>query len=323
MKAFIINENDAGQRLDRFVKKVAPTLPVSLLQRYIRIKRIKVNNKRAENGTVLALGDTVLLYINDEFFPPDEGSAFAFLAAQQKLAVIYEDENILLADKEPGLVVHEDDAGERDTLIARIQRYLYEKKEYNPAAENSFAPALCNRIDRNTGGIVIAAKNAATLRVVNTLIRDRLIEKYYLCVVHGHLSPQSGTIKSYLLKDETQNRVEVFSSPRPGAKTAITKYRTVKQNARFSLLEIELLTGRTHQIRAQISSIGHPLLGDTKYGTAQQNKGTGFKFQALYAYRLKFSAGDKAEHLQYLNGRLFEVRDVPFLSLFSQAEKID
>lgn len=316
MRSFIINENDAGQRLDRFVKKVAPPLPSSLLQRYIRIKRIKVNNKRAENATILMRGDTVDLYVNDEFFPPEESSAFSFLAAQQKLSIVYEDENILLVDKEPGLVVHEDDTGERDTLIARIQRYLYEKKEYNPTAENTFAPALCNRIDRNTGGIVIAAKNAATLRVVNALIHDRLIEKYYLCVIHGNISPKNGTIKSYLLKDEAQNRVEVFSVPKPGAKTAVTNYRTIKQNERYSLLEIELLTGRTHQIRAQLSSLGHPLLGDTKYGTAKQNKGTGFKFQALYAYRLKFCADEQAEHLQYLNNRLFEVQNISFLSIF-------
>lgn len=316
MKSFIINENDAGQRLDRFVKKVAPTLPSSLLQRYIRIKRIKVNKKRAENASMLVTGDIVELYINDEFFPPDKDSAFSFLAAQQKLTVVYEDENILLADKEPGLVVHEDDAGERDTLIARIQRYLYEKKEYDPNAENSFAPALCNRIDRNTGGIVIAAKNAATLRVINTLIRDRLIEKYYLCVVHGRISPKSGTLKNYLLKDEQQNRVLVFSAPRPQAKTAVTKYRMLKCNDRYSLLEVQLMTGRTHQIRAQMSNIGYPLLGDTKYGTAKQNKGTGFKFQALYSYRLKFCAGETAEHLQYLNGKLFEAKNIAFLSLF-------
>lgn len=316
MKEFLINENDAGQRLDRFIKKAAPLLPPSLMQRYIRIKRIKVNGKRAENAYMLALGDTVQLYINDEFFPPESDSKLSFMAARGKLNIVYEDENILLADKEPGLVVHEDESGDTDTLIGRIQRYLYEKKEYDPDAENSFAPALCNRIDRNTGGIVIAAKNAASLRVLNELIKERLIDKFYLCVIHGKVTPSSGTYKSFMLKDERQKMVRVFDAPKPGAKTAITKYKTLKTNDRFSLMEIELLTGRFHQIRAQFAYVGHPLLGDTKYGTAKQNKDTGFKFQALYSYKLRFSAGEKAEHLAYLNGKEFLVKDVPFLSLF-------
>jgi len=316
MKEFLINENDAGQRLDRFVKKVAPSLPSSLLQRYIRIKRIKINGKRGENASLLQCGDSVQMYINDEFFPPEEGSATDFMAAKNYLNIVYEDENILLVDKEPGLVVHEDDTGERDTLIARIQRYLYEKKEYDPKAENSFAPALCNRIDRNTGGIVIAAKNAASLRVMNELIKERLIDKYYLCVVHGSITAKSGSLKNFLLKDEKENLVKVFDSPRPGAKTAVLNYKTLDRNDRFSLLEVELLTGRTHQIRAQFSHLGHPLLGDTKYGTAKQNKGTGYRFQALYSYKLRFSAGEKAEHLSYLNGKEFSVKNVPFLSFF-------
>ena len=316
MKTFYINQNDAGQRLDRFVKKAAPALPASLMQRYIRIKRIKVNKKRAENAQMLQIGDVVEMYINDEFFPPEEANELEFLLAGDRLNIVYEDENILLADKEPGLVVHEDDGGERDTLINRIQKYLYNKKEYIPEQENSFAPALCNRIDRNTGGIVIAAKNAASLRVMNQLIKERLIEKNYLCVVHGKVNPPQGTLKSYMLKLEEQNIVKVFDKPYPNAKTAITKYKTLKSNERFSLLEIDLLTGRTHQIRAQMSHIGNPLLGDTKYGTAKQNKGTGYKFQALYSYKLTFSAGDAAEHLNYLNGRSFTVKNVPFLSLF-------
>ena len=316
MKEFLINQNDAGQRLDRFVKKVAPLLTTSLLQKYIRIKRIKINGKRGENASVLQLGDKVQMYINDEFFPPEEGSSTEFMAAKGSLNIVYEDENILLVDKEPGVVVHEDDSGERDTLIARIQRYLYEKKEYDPEAENSFAPALCNRIDRNTGGIVIAAKNAASLRVMNELIKERLLDKFYLCVVHGKVASKSGSLKNFLLKDESQNIVRVFDSPRPGAKTAILNYKTLDCNDRFSLIEVELLTGRTHQIRAQFSHIGHPLLGDTKYGTAKQNKGTGYKFQALYSYKLTFSAGEKAEHLSYLNGKTFTVKNVPFVSLF-------
>ncbi len=316
MKEFLINQNDAGQRLDRFVKKVAPSLPSSLLQRYIRIKRIKINGKRGENASVLQPGDMVQMYINDEFFPPEEGSSTEFMAAKGSLNIVYEDENIMLVDKEPGLVVHEDETGDRDTLIARIQRYLYEKKEYDPEAENSFAPALCNRIDRNTGGIVIAAKNAASLRVMNELIKERLIDKYYLCVVHGNVAAKTGSLKNFLLKDESKNIVRVFDAPRPGAKTALLKYKMLDRNDRFSLIEVELLTGRTHQIRAQFSHIGHPLLGDTKYGTAKQNKGTGYKFQALYSYKLIFSAGEKAEHLAYLNGKEFVVKNVPFLSLF-------
>ena len=318
MKAFVIGPNDAGQRLDRFVKKAAPLLPASLLQRSIRLKRIKVNHKRAQNAQLLCEGDLVELYLNDEFFPPKEAEAFPFLAARKAPAVVYEDENLLLVDKEPGLVVHEDESGDPDTLIARIQKYLYEKKEYDPTRENSFAPALCNRIDRNTGGIVIAAKNAATLRVMNALLRERLLQKYYLCIVHGHLVPKEGVLKSYMRKDENKKRVFVYDSPQTDARTALTKYRVLRQNDRFSLLEIELLTGRTHQIRAQMAHIGHPLLGDTKYGLARENKGTGFRFQALYSYRLVFSAGEKAEHLAYLNGKEFCVSDVPFEKEFDR-----
>lgn len=315
MKAFTIKENDANQRLDKFLRKAVPLLPPSLMQRYIRLKRIKINNRRAENSSILLTGDLVELYINDEFFPQTGEQNHGFLSCRKDINILYEDENILLIDKEPGLVVHEDDSGETDTLINRIKRYLFEKKEYDPENENSFVPALCNRIDRNTGGIVIAAKNAATLRVMNELIRDRLVKKYYLCVVHGKISPKSATLKSFMLKNEEEKRVRVFSSPKPNAKTALTKYRVIKQNDRFSLLEIELLTGRTHQIRAQMSFIGHPLLGDTKYGTIKQNRGTGFSHQALYSYKLKFEASDKMLHLSYLNEKVFEVKSVPFSNI--------
>ena len=318
MKQFTIGPNDAGQRLDRFVKKVAPALPPSLLQRYIRIKRIKINHKRGENATILSQGDLVEMYINDEFFPPEEGERLPFLAAGDALDIVYEDENLLLVNKPQGLVVHEDDEGTRDTLIARIQKYLYNRHEYDPASENAFAPALCNRIDRNTGGIVIAAKNAATLRVMNALIRDRLIKKEYLCIVHGCPSPKSGMLKGFLCKDEKENRVFVHDAPQPGARTALTRYRVLKSSGRFSVVEIELLTGRTHQIRAQMAHAGHPLLGDTKYGTAKQNAGTGYRFQALWSYRLTFDAGERAEHLAYLNGRTFEVKDIPFLRDFER-----
>ncbi|MEG2175024.1 MAG: RluA family pseudouridine synthase, partial [Oscillospiraceae bacterium] len=228
MKCYQIKANDAGQRLDRFVQKVAPRLPVSMLQRSIRIKRIKVNGHRAQNNQMLTIGDVVELYLNDEFFMPDEASPLGFLAAGQELDILYEDENLMLVNKHPGLVVHEDDAGERDTLIARILRHLYEAGQYNPCDENSFSPALCNRIDRNTSGIVIAAKNAQTLRVVNALLRERLIHKYYLCLTHGNLTPPDGLLKGYLVKDAEANRVQVLDAPAPGAKTALTSYHTLQ-----------------------------------------------------------------------------------------------
>jgi 23S rRNA pseudouridine955/2504/2580 synthase len=315
MKTFVISVNDAGQRLDRFVQKVAPRLPAALLQKSIRIKRIKVNGRRATNAAILCEGDLVELYLNDEFFPPLQSQP-AFMAARRGLDIVYEDQNLLLADKQPGLVVHEDDEGAHDTLILRIQRHLYEKGEYDPAAENSFAPALCNRIDRNTGGIVIAAKNAATLRVINDLLRGRLVRKYYLCILLGRPSPACALLEHYLRRDEANRRVEVFDTPQPGARTALTRYRVLLQKPAAALVEIELLTGRTHQIRAQMAHVGHPLLGDAKYGRAADSRGSGFSHQALYAYRLMFDAGDRAGHLRYLDGRMFEVPRVAFAEDF-------
>lgn len=315
MKAFSIGPNDAGQRLDRFVQKIAPNLPASLLQKSIRIKRIKINGKRAENASVLRAGDLVELYINDEFFASEEPQP-AFLSARRGIDILYEDENLLLVDKKPGLVVHEDDQNEHDTLINRILRHLYERGEYDPASENSFAPALCNRIDRNTGGIVIAAKNAATLRMVNELLRERLIRKHYLCIALGRFPDESGMLRHFLLKDEAERRVEVFDSPQPGARTALTRYRVLLQKSSAALLEIELLTGRTHQIRAQMAHIGHPLLGDAKYGRAADSAGSGMTHQALYSYRLMFDAGAKAGHLAYLNQRIFTTAQVDFARAF-------
>ena len=307
MKSYRIQQNDAGQRVDRFVSKAVPALPASLLQRYIRTKRIKLNGKRCENRTMLAVGDELSLYINDEFFAPASETENAFLSARGPVDIVYEDGNLILADKRPGLVVHEDDSGSADTLINRIQRILFERGEYNPAAENSFAPALCNRLDRNTGGIVIAAKNAATLRVMNALLRERLLEKHYLCLVHGAPNPPASTLRGYLLKDEARRQVEIFDRPRPGAKTILTRYETLEHSGSVSLLDVELLTGRTHQIRAHLAHAGHPLLGDATYGRNRDNRENGCRFQALYSYRLRFLPDERLEHLADLGGREFRI----------------
>ena len=309
MKEYKINKNDSGQRLDKFVLKICPSLPQSLLYKYIRIKRIKVNSARSELSYRLAEGDTVQLYINDEFF---EKNVSDFHSLKGGINVVYEDENLLLVDKPSGLVVHEDDRGSADTLIGRILKYLYDKNEYNPECENSFVPALCNRIDRNTSGIVIAAKNAETLRVMNEKIKQREIRKFYLCLVKGSLKPSSGTLTGWLSKDENAKQVKIFSSSRPGCKAVITSYKTLKNFGEYSLVEAELKTGRTHQIRAHFASVGHPLLGDGKYGDYDLNRKFGLTSQLLQSYKLIFDFKGDPTHLEYLNGKTFEVKDVWF-----------
>ena len=318
MKEFTIGPNDAGQRLDRFLAKAVPLLPASLAQKYIRLKRIKCNGKRIDRDTRLSAGDVLQLYINDEFFDkPREDNAYLTVASP-KLDIVYEDENILLVDKRPGLAVHPHDGAEYGrTLIDHIQSYLYQKREWRPREENAFTPALCNRIDRNTGGIVIAAKNAEALRIMNEKIKDREIEKYYLCAVHGRPSPAEGMLSGYIFKDAKKNQVYVRHQPEPGAKLSQTKYRVLKSKNGLSLVECELLTGRTHQIRAQMADAGWPLLGDGKYGSERKNKQYGETGgQALYSYRLVFRFTTDAGELNYLNGKEFTVEDVDFVKKY-------
>ena len=224
MKEFTIRQNDAGQRLDKFLGKAVPLLPPSMMYRGIRTKRIKVNNKRAEISTRLAVGDVVSLYLNDEFFEEKRADE-TFLRAGDALSVIYEDENILIADKPAGLVVHEDESGTADTLIGRVQKYLYQRGEYDPAQENSFAPALCNRIDRNTCGLVLCAKNAIALQAMNEIIKERQVEKTYRCVTVGVPNPDHATCKAFLRRDTKTKTVTVFDKPQPDAKTILTEYR--------------------------------------------------------------------------------------------------
>lgn len=313
MRSFEIKPNDANQRLDKFIRKSLPNLPQTLMYKYIRIKRIKVNGKRAEISTILKIGDKVDMYINDEFFEKPE-TRYDFTGASKSIDIIYEDENIVLMNKKPGLLCHPDDKEYVDTLITRLKRYLYDKGEFLPDNENSFTPALVNRIDRNTGGIVIAAKNAESLRILNAQMKSRNLKKFYLCVVHGILEKDIGLLEGYLTKDEKKNLVKVTKKQVDGSKEIKTKYKALSKDFEndLTLVEVQLLTGRTHQIRAHFASIGHPLLGDGKYGTNKLNKEFGYKKQFLYSYKLIFDFNDEAGILEYLNGRGFEVKDVWF-----------
>ena len=312
MKEFPIGKNDAGQRLDRFLAKAVPLLPASLAQKYIRLKRIKRNNARAQRDDRLCEGDVLQLYINDEFFDtPSEENAYLTVAAP-KLSIVYEDENLLLVDKQPGVAVHPHDGAEYGkTLIDHIQAYLYAKREWRPREENAFTPALCNRIDRNTGGIVIAAKTAEALRVMNQKIKDRELDKRYLAVVEGTPKPKTGVLRGYLFKDAVKNRVFVTDAPQKGSKSCETRYTVLESRNGLSLVECELITGRTHQIRAQFAHAGHPLLGDGKYG--KLDKRFDRKYQALYSYKLTFRFTTDAGSLNALNGKTFQVPKVDFV----------
>lgn len=308
-----IGKNDAGQRLDRFLSKAYPRLNQALVQKLVRKKRIKRNDARCDCRDMLAFGDRLKLYLSDELLAR-ENTAKTTVSAE--IEVVYEDENIILVDKPAGLVVHEDSENTADTLINRITAYLTEKGEYNSENEQSFAPALCNRLDRNTCGIVVAAKNAESLRILNEKIRGRELQKRYLCLLAGRPPKKSDKLSLWLEKDGAKNRVFVHEQEKNGALTAVTEYRVLEYFDDFTLAEINLITGRTHQIRATMSWIGCPVLGDSKYGNNAQNRRFGLKKQALCAYKLGFDFNSDSGILSYLDGKSFVVSEPWFLKKF-------
>ena len=316
MRELIIKKNDAGQRLDKFITKTLD-LPTSLLYKSIRLKKIKVNRKRAEANLILCEGDTVQCFLAEEFFERGKKQNFsedaelsrdALSRLNAKLNIIYEDENIILVNKPAGLSVHEDESTRTNTLISYIQGYLFSKGEYDPDEEQSFAPALCNRIDKNTAGIVIAAKNAEALRIMNEKIKLREIDKLYLAMIHGIPAKERDTLYGFLIKNEQTNTVRVFDkNPPKNAKEIITKYTVIAKKRDRALIEVELLTGRTHQIRAHMAHIGHPLVGDGKYGVTKTDRAEGYKHQALCSYKLKFRFKGEPTALDYLSGKEFSI----------------
>jgi len=309
MRQITVNSNDKNQRLDKFLTKLMPALPQSMLYKGLRKNCVKIDGKHIKDGAyILKEGELLSLYFKDEFFITP---AFSndFMKITPKLNILYEDENILLIDKPQGICVHEDTNQNSDNLLAHIKSYLYKKGEYKPELENTFAPALANRIDRGTGGIVIAAKNAESLRILNEKIKNREIKKFYLCLANGIFDKKEGEIKGFLLRDKTTRSVMVFDEPTEDSKDILTLYKVLEEYPNYSLVEVQLMTGRTHQIRASFAHIGHYILGDRKYG---KDNNSDYLYQALYSYKIHFAFENDAGILEYLNGKEFEVKNVSF-----------
>ena len=305
MKSFTAGPNEDGVRLSRFVEGVTHQMPRSLMYKAFRNKRIKVNGKRAEPDTRLAEGDVIELYINDEFFPAGAGLPRPKPPRRQPpVTVIYEDENFAVLYKPAHLLCHSDRTGDAN-LVDAFAAYLQAKGEYDPHAEQRFAPALCNRLDRGTEGLVLAAKTYAALRDLNGIIRDDLMKKEYLTITVG--APPAGRHIAWLQHNEKTNKVRIHARAGDGYKQIITDVTVIRQAGPFALCRIGLVTGRTHQIRAHLAYLGHPVLGDSKYGNRKMNERTGLKTQALCAQRLTFGHIPPENSLHYLSGRVIKL----------------
>lgn len=313
MRELVVKKNDANQRLDKFLLKKFKTMPKKMAYMYIRKKCVKVNGKKATPEVMLKENDLLTFYIKDEFFDNIQEENYEFLKAPKTLKIIYEDENIILLDKKPGVIVHQDKSYHFDCLLLRLQHYLYDNGEYNPKEENCFAPALVNRIDRNTGGIVIGAKNAESLRILNQKMKDRELHKFYLCLLINRPKKDNAILSDYLIKNEKTNKVTVLRNEKQGAKKILTKYSVLETNNNLTLCEVELLTGRTHQIRAHMSSIGCPILGDNKYGNKKLNQKYSLSKQCLYSYKLAFDFTTDSGILSYLDKKEFSTNDIWFM----------
>lgn len=295
MNEYIVGGKDVGKRMDRFVAEVRPDLSRIFILKAIRLKKIKRNGKRTEGNERLEAGDRVNIYVADGAARPLRTDGFS---------VVYEDDHVLLVDKRRGVLCEDSTGKSANTLLAQVNGYLVAKGEKEAA--------LCHRIDYNTSGLVILAKDGESLSILEEAIRDREIGKCYLCVVCGVVKPPRGTLKHQLFKDARRNQVYLSDEPVKGSKTAITHYRVLASRNGLSLVECELVTGRTHQIRSQMAHAGWPLLGDEKYGSKMANKPYGERKQLLCSYKITFHFPRKGHILEYLEGKTIQLGHVDF-----------
>lgn len=313
MKEITVGINDAEQRVDKFLFKLFGDAAGGMVYKWIRKKRIKINGKKTENSYKLQIGDVISLYVNDEFFPESiknnvdnsvqkdtkivDKEAVIKELNKQGIKIVYEDDNLILINKKSGINSH----GGENSALGVVTNYLEKTGNYNPSESFTFSPSLCNRIDRNTEGIVIIAKNAAALREMNERIKNREIHKFYLLDAEGTIKSKEGFIEGYLVNDESLNITKYYKEPRKNSKYSRTNFKVLKTENGCSTVEAELITGRKHQIRVHFSSIGHPLCGDVKYGAKKNGRSD---YQKLFAYKLIFDFKNEGI-LDYLNGKIF------------------
>jgi len=312
MKQFIVKENEAGQRLDKLLFKLLDKAPKSFVYKMLRKKNITLNGKKADGSERLAVSDEIKLFLSDEtfdkFHEADKGKDI-HQALNYKLDIVYEDKNIIIINKPVGVLSQKADKNDI-SMVEYLIGYLLQTGQISNEELNSFKPAICNRLDRNTSGLLIGGKTLAALQEMSMLLKHRTLDKYYLCIVKGKVAAKK-RIEGFLSKDEIKNQVSIYPNERENTEYICTEYEPLKysdaENTSYTLLMVKLITGRSHQIRAHLASIGHPIVGDSKYGDKRTNdyfsKKYGLKYQLLHSYKIVFPKleGD----LAYLSGREF------------------
>lgn len=315
MQEYIVSRKNAGLRIDQFLKEELPYLPSSLLYKTIRKKDVKVNEVRVKLGRQLTVNDRVQIYISDVWL---DNLKEQYYQNPSEFNIVYEDTNLILVDKKQGVLCHSDKEGKEKTLLERVYEYLLYKDE-----TYQYYPELCNRIDRNTGGIVIIAKNPRSKQIIDEKIRNHEIKKYYFCVVNGVPQKKSGRIENQIFKDSVRRISYITENRTKKTRTAITDYKVIAHKGNISLLECKLITGRTHQIRAQLANMGHAIIGDNKYGNKSLNRDAFEKRQLLYSTKVEFNFSTDAGDLRYLKNQAFSVPSINFVEKYFPEIKLD
>lgn len=314
MKELTVKTSESGQTLIKYLARIMNTAPNSFFYKMLRKKNITLNNKKADGHEIISAGDVIKVFVSDETFDKFVGKTCSNFKIERDilLDVIYEDDNILLINKPVGILSQksiESDISINEYCI----NYLIKNGSYNPEEPGAFKPSVCNRLDRNTTGIIIVAKTLICAREVNKALKQRTLHKYYVCLCKGIIGERL-ELKGKLEKDEVSNKVYIDTDSDSDSNGSFieTNISPIRNNGRFTLAEVELLTGKSHQIRAHLASIGHPLLGDNKYGDTNLNKKLNLKYQMLHSYKIVMPKFDG--EMQYLSEKTFEI-DIPKLMI--------